>query len=95
MVFLESHADERRYSTQKENENRLRIHVFPVIGDMLIRDVDQSSVLKVLEPIWKTKTVTASVLRNRIENIIDWVEARGYRSGENPARWKCRLRIYP
>jgi integrase len=47
--------------------------------------------LKVLEPIWRTKTETGSRLRGRIETILDWAAVRGYRSGQNPARWKGHL----
>jgi integrase len=48
-------------------------------------------VLKVLEPIWTAKPETASRLRGRIESILDWAKARGYREGENPARWRGHL----
>jgi integrase len=48
-------------------------------------------VLKVLEPIWASKPETASRLRGRIENILDWAKVSGYRSGENPARWRGHL----
>jgi integrase len=48
-------------------------------------------VLKILEPIWYSKTETAGRLRGRIESILDWAKARGYRDGENPARWKGHL----
>lgn len=91
MAFLEAHSDEWRYNSLKENERMLRIHAFPVIGDMLVREVDQDAVLNVLQPIWKKKTVTASRVRNRIENVLDWAAVREYRSGENPARWKGHL----
>jgi hypothetical protein len=45
----------------------------------------------VLEPIWNTKPETASRVRGRIESIIDWATARGYRRGENPAHWRGHL----
>ncbi|MDH3670565.1 MAG: integrase arm-type DNA-binding domain-containing protein [Gammaproteobacteria bacterium] len=63
----------------------------PIIGALPVADVDTGLVLKVLEPIWETKTETASRLRARIENILDWATVRGYREGENPARWKGHL----
>jgi integrase len=53
--------------------------------------VDTGLVLKALEPIWVAKHVTAQRLRARIESILDWAKARGYREGENPARWKGHL----
>jgi len=48
-------------------------------------------VLRVLAPIWKTKTETASRLRGRIEQVLDWATAHGHRSGRNPARWRSQL----
>lgn len=47
--------------------------------------------MKILDPIWATKTETASRVRGRIENVLDWASARGYRKGENPARWRGHL----
>jgi integrase len=48
--------------------------------------------MKCLEPIWSTKTETASRLRGRLESILDWARVRGHRAGENPARWKGHLK---
>ena len=53
--------------------------------------VDTGLVLKVLEPIWATKPETAGRLRGRIESILDFAKVRGYRDGENPARWRGHL----
>jgi integrase len=48
-------------------------------------------VLAVLKPIWTTKTETASRLRGRIEKVLDAAKAKGFRNGENPARWRGHL----
>ena len=69
----------------------LATYADPVIGKMLVRDVQQAHILKILEPIWTTKTETASRLRGRIENVLDYASARGYRQGDNPARWRGHL----
>jgi integrase len=53
--------------------------------------VDTGLVLKALQPIWTAKHITAKRLRARIESVLDWARARGYREGENPARWKGHL----
>ena len=53
--------------------------------------VDTALVLKVLEPIWTAKPETASRVRQRMENILDFAKVRGYRDGENPARWRGHL----
>jgi integrase len=71
--------------------NTLATYAFPVFGKLPVQDVDITLVLKVLEPIWTTKNETASRLRGRIESVLDWATVRGYRKGENPARWKGHL----
>jgi integrase len=71
--------------------NTLEQHAHPIIGSLIVRDVQLSHVLRVLEPIWETKTETASRLRGRIESVLDWATVRGYRDGLNPARWKGHL----
>lgn len=58
---------------------------------MQVSDVDLTHVLQILEPIWKDKTETASRLRGRIESVLNWATARGYRTGLNPARWRGHL----
>jgi integrase len=65
----------------------LTAYVFPVLGRLPVQIIDTGLVMRVLDPIWLTKTETASRVRQRIENILDWATARGYRRGDNPARW--------
>lgn len=69
----------------------LQTYASPVIGNLPVAVVDTGHMLKVLEPIWGTKTETASRLRGRIEKVLDWATVSGYRAGENPARWKGHL----
>lgn len=66
----------------------LETYAMPVIGDLPVQAVDVSLVHKILEPIWNGKTETASRVRGRIESILDWATVRGFRKGDNPARWK-------
>lgn len=72
-------------------ENTLATYAYPVIGELPVSAVDTGLILEIIEPIWTTKTETASRLRGRIEKILDWATPRGYRSGENPARWRGHL----
>jgi integrase len=77
-------------------QSTLATYAEPVIGDMPVKKIGGNGdgtdlMLKILEPIWHTKTETASRVRGRIESILDWAKARGYRDGENPARWKGHL----
>ena len=71
--------------------NTLAQHAYPVIGALSVQDIGLPQVLAVLEPIWRTKTETASRLRGRIELVLDWATARDYRVGLNPARWRGHL----
>jgi integrase len=71
--------------------NTLEKLAYPVMGELLVRDVQLAHVLQVLEPIWRTKTETASRLRSRIELVLDWAAARGFRESQNPARWRGHL----
>lgn len=72
-------------------ENTLKTYATPVIGSLPVASVDTALVVKVLSPIWQTKTETASRLRGRIESILDWATVSQYRQGDNPARWKGHL----
>jgi integrase len=72
-------------------EATLKTYAYPVFGDLAVSRVDVALVMKVLEPIWYTKTETASRVRGRIESVLDWAKARHLRDGENPARWKGHL----
>ena len=69
----------------------LRKHVFPILGALPVGEIDTPLVLKVIEPLWKTRTETASRVRARIEAILGWATVRGLRTGDNPARWKNHL----
>ena len=69
----------------------LSMYAFPVIGNLPVATINTGLVLMVLEPIWSSRTQTASRLRGRIEEVLDWAKARGYRDGENPARWHGHL----
>src|SRR5262245_51409806 len=69
----------------------LEKYVYPSVGKIQVAAVETSHVVSILEPIWTNVTETAGRLRGRIEAILDWATARGYRKGENPARWKGHL----
>ena len=69
----------------------LRTYASPVFGTLPVQAIDTGLVTKALEPIWRTKTETATRVRGRIESVLDWAKVRGYRAGENPARWRGHL----
>jgi integrase len=72
-------------------EATLATYADPIIGALPVQAIDMALVLKVIEPIWTEKPETAGRLRGRLESILDWARVRGYREGENPARWRGHL----
>ena len=69
----------------------LESYAYPIIGDLPVADIQTDAVLRVLRPIWQRIPQTASRLRQRIEAVLDSSRVRGWRTGENPARWKGHL----
>jgi integrase len=72
-------------------ESTLSTYASPVIGALPVAAVDTDLVVKVLSPIWSSKTETATRLRGRIESILDWATVSKFRQGENPANWRGHL----
>jgi integrase len=62
-----------------------------LLGPLPITAIDLAHVVKVLEPIWLSKRNTAARVRARIERVLDWATVRGFRKGDNPARWTGHL----
>ena len=71
--------------------NTLKAYASPVFGHFPVAEIDTGLVVKCLAPIWESKTETASRVRGRIESVLGWATTSGYRTGENPARWKGHL----
>jgi len=71
--------------------NTLTTYAFPIIGKTPVSEIETAQVLKILKPIWTTKTETATRVRTRIELVLDYAEALKLRSGSNPARWRGHL----
>lgn len=87
-------ANEASWRNDKHRQqwrNTLASYVYPVMGELPVADIGTAHVLKILEPIWQDKPETASRIRGRIETVLDAAKARGYREGENPARWRGHI----
>jgi integrase len=90
-AYIRAHeASWRNDKHRQQWRNTLDTYVFPVLGALPVQAVDVGLVMKVLE-IWHEKPETASRVRGRIEAVLDWATVRGYRQGENPARWRGHL----
>lgn len=72
-------------------QNTLTTYAYPIIGREPVSTIDIEDVERVLRPIWKAKTETASRVRGRIEMVLDFATAKKYRTGDNPARWQGNL----
>jgi len=96
-AYIASHRQGWR-SAQYASQWRRSVEMYasPVLGGLSVDAIGVTEVTRVLDPIWPTKRVTASMIRARVEQILDWATARGFRSGENPARWRGHLKnLYP
>jgi integrase len=90
--YIEAHeAGWKSTKHAQQWRNTLQTYANPKIGSLLVQDITVAHVLSILEPIWRTRTETASRVRNRIEAVLGWATTRGFRSGLNPARWKDHL----
>lgn len=91
-AYISAHeAGWRNDKHSQQWRNTLTTYVSPVFGSVSVQAVDLDLIMKVIEPLWSVKTETARRVRGRIEVILDWAKVRGYRSGENPARWRGHL----
>jgi len=91
-AYIEAHkASWKKGKHAEQWRGSLRNYASPVFGSSPVQAIDLGLVMKALEPVWRTKSETASRVRGRIEAVLDWATVRGYRKGENPARWRGHL----
>jgi len=91
-AYIKSHrAGWRNSKHAAQWQATLASYAGPVMGALSVQAIDTALVLKVLESIWSEKPETAGRLRGRIEAVLDLAKVRGYREGENPARWRGHL----
>ena len=90
-AFIASHGTGWGALHRRQWTNSLAQHVYPVIGDVRVQDIDTALVMKVVEPLWRSIPETAYRIRGRIEAVLDWAKVLRYRTGENPARWRGHL----
>jgi integrase len=86
----------KEFKTAKQVQKltaHLQTYVYPFIGNMVVGDIERANIVRMLQPIWETKTETASRVRANVERILDLAGAEGLRRGDNPARWKGNLEL--
>ena len=87
-------ANKSGWSNAKHAEQwsaTLETYAYPILGRLPVQSIDTGLVVKVLSPIWESKTETATRVRQRIETVLNYASAKGHRTGENPARWRGHL----
>lgn len=91
-AFIEANSPAWRNAKHEDQwRNSLANYASPVIGAMPVSAIDTAHVLRILTPIWSTKTETAKRVRGRIEKVLDWAKVQRYRTGDNPALWRGHL----
>jgi integrase len=91
-AYIADHAAAWRSAKHRAQwATSLAAYVSPTFGSLPIAAVDDGLVLRALKAIWTTKPETAARVRGRIESVLDWAKVHGYRTGENPARWRGHL----
>jgi integrase len=92
-AYIAAHRLAWRGRGESHWRQSLAMHVLPVFGAKPVGAVTVDDVLKALAPIWTTKTPMARIVRSRIELVLDFARARGWRQGENVATWRGNLRM--
>jgi len=85
----------REFKSEKHRKqwlSSLERLAMPALGDMSVRDIGTTDVLRMLEPHWRERTVTAKKLRGRVEAVLTWATVSGHREGDNPAAWRGNLK---
>jgi integrase len=91
--YAEQHSVKWRNDTHRlQFSSSLERYANPILGAMDVAKIETADVLRVIEPIWTTKAVTADRVRRRIAAVLDWCVVRGHRpTGTNPAKWRGHL----
>ena len=89
--FLREQQDGWSPKHYRQTKNILEVHCAP-LGKMLVSDISSDDVYAALEPLWRTRTVTAERTRAKIQEVLDVAKARRLRTGDNPAEWRGNLK---
>jgi integrase len=93
-AYIRAHEPAWRNAKHRQAwRNSIATYASPIFGNLAVTAIDINLVMEAIEPIWVVKPETAGRVRGRIESILDWATMRGFREGENPARWRGRLSI--
>jgi integrase len=91
MFIAVREAGWREPKHRQQWRNTLDQYVLPVIGGLPVGEIETGHITRIIGPMWQSKTQTMSRVRGRVEAVLDYARTQGWRSGENPARWKGYL----
>ena len=93
LAYIDTHKPAWKNAKHGQQwENTLETYVYKHFGDKHVKDVDTGDVMKAISADWSTKNETMVRVRNRIELVLSWAAAQGYRpKGFNPAQWRGHL----
>lgn len=89
--YIEAHAAGWRNAKHRQQWANTLDTYAATLKPLPVSEIGTDVVVRCLEKVWKTKTETASRVRQRIEAVLDWATVRHYRKGDNPARWRGHL----
>jgi integrase len=90
--YLKSHSASWKSARHEEIWlSSVKRFAYPIIGSIHVNKIERGHIMRILDPIWREKTETASRLRGRLESILNWATVQEYRKGDNPARWRGYL----
>ena len=89
--YLATHLDQFRNDKHKAQWQASLTRACRAFGNVPVSDIGVDMVVKFLGPIWQATPESASRIRGRVERVLDWASARGFRTGDNPARWRGHL----
>jgi integrase len=93
LAYIKTHKPSWKNAKHGQQwENTLEAYVYPHFGQKHVKDVETEDIVKAISPMWSTKNETMVRIRNRIELVLSWAAAQGYRpKGFNPAQWRGHL----
>lgn len=83
----------RHEESERQWRSTMQTYVLPIIGDIPLNEIGIKEVLSVVEPIWVTKTETASRVLGRLATFLNWANVHEYRTGDNPAQWNGKISL--
>ena len=94
---VEKYADAKLTEIKSEKHRKQWLSsierlALPTLGDLPVQNIDTRDILRMLEPHWRERTVTAKKLRGRVEAVLTWATVSGLREGDNPAAWRGNLK---